>query len=99
MATRCEEIKLKFMFSVSLNLTLILEAEHCDSLLFLNEANGRVLVYLDNLSLAQPLPKNVILKDKAKELESTHDSRHIINQAAVHIKSTTKMPRPPKPNE
>lgn len=80
-----------------------LDAEFCDSLHFISETNGRVLVYPDNLSLAQALRDNVILKDKVQELESTNDIRHIINQSAVHIrgqiKSMPKMPWPPKPDE
>lgn len=80
-----------------------LEAEFSDSLHFISAANGRVLVYPDNLSLAQALRENVILKDKIEELESTNDITHIINQSATdirsQIKSMPKLPWPPKPEE
>lgn len=80
-----------------------LEAEFGDSLHFISAAKGRVLVYPDNLSLAQALRENVILKDKIQELESTNDIAHIINQSATHIrrqiKSMPTMPWPPKPEE
>ena len=80
-----------------------LDADFVDSLHFISEENGRVLVYPDNLSLAQALRYNFILKDKIQELESTNDIRNIIKQSAVHIrgqiKSMSKMPWPPNPDE
>ena len=80
-----------------------LDADFGDSLHFISEENGRVLVYPDNLSLAQALRDNFILKDKIQELESTNDIRNIIKQSAVHIrgqiKSMPKMPWPPNPDE
>ena len=63
-----------------------LEAEFCQSLHFITETNGRVLVYPDNLSLAQALTDNVMLKDKVQEQKSTNDIRHVINQSAVYIR-------------
>ena len=80
-----------------------LEAEFTDSLHFISEANGRVLVYPDNLSLVEVLRENVLLKDKLQELETTNDITHIIKRSAIHIrgqiKSMPKMPWPPKPDE
>ena len=70
---------------------------------FINEANGRVLVYPDNLSLEQSLRHNAILKHKVQTLQYTIDIKRVINQSAVHIrdeiKYIPKTPWPPKPDE
>ncbi|KAI3388753.1 hypothetical protein SNEBB_003675, partial [Seison nebaliae] len=95
----CDDVKLQ----TKKHIRRKLESEFGDSLHFINEANGRVLVYPDNLSLTQVLRENVKLKDNVQELESRSDMTHTINRSASHIrnqiKSMPKMPWPPKPEE
>ena len=55
-----------------------LETEFNGALHFISEANGKVLVYPDNISLAQVLRENVKPKDTVHNLQSTNNISHCI---------------------
>jgi hypothetical protein len=91
----CSDIKKQTKNHIRRKLT----AEFEESLHFISEINGKLIVYPDNLSITQVIRDNMKLKDKVKELTTTNDMMHNIKQSAIYfrdkIKSMTIMTWPP----
>lgn len=80
-----------------------LESEFGDTLHFTSDANGRLLVFPDNLSMNDTVVKNMYLKDELQSLKNETDINQAIKSSAhqIHekIKEMPKMPWPPQPDE